>query len=985
MTSDQPTTFQDLLKRKRQKLFVGRQDYLTFFEKNLVLSVDDERRQSIFNIYGQAGVGKTSLIERFRRLADNTKAITALVDESHKDIPSVLEHVAREFEQRGHTLKKFKDRYKVYRQRRQELEAEPDMPKGLSAIAGRAVVKTGFSFVRSAPLGSVIAELIDEDSLATQLSEWGMYVARKLKDKEEVLLLRDPVAVLTPLVIEAFRDMSEESLIVLFFDTYERTDALLSPWLNDLMMGRYGDLPVDVIFVIAGQHELDRNKWAAYEGLIHRIALEPFTEAEARDYISRQGIVDEKVVETILAISGRLPLLVATLAAESPKDPGQVGNPTGLAIIRFLKWVDTDQQRQLALDAAIPRKLNRDVLQIIGGSDTSESNFSWLKEMPFVQERYNGWIYHDVVRSQMLRHKRSESPQGWFDIHGRLAGYYNQLKNDLAIAEDKAHLNLKWRQYALEDLYHSLCRSPEKELSTALNGFIKAYSVSKEFASEWAETVLGAGQDSEASELLEWGARLVQSIKTHSEFDPNKAFETYTSLIGSDRIEDTLRGELYYRRGDVSLILGNFEDAIEDFDRALVVMPSDFYCWLARGLCNFTRGHFDQSKDDLLRARQLDPESKKPPVLLACIYYYNGQKREAIETLNQASILSPQIVSIIALAIELMFSGGSLLKRLVGAQDFSKEIHASIRATQELSERTSRAKQLIQSSVRGEVSLSDFIQEASNFISVASPTMIHGALNIIMKSAPFMNAVQDEEERGVISERLESLVNEREALMSSINMLTHIFPVIYTAVPYLVMARCALKRYEDALFILDNASQVYPNDPKISHLKTAVYNQQGIYEEALASLDEVIKSSGEDASGILSERGLVLTYLGRYAEAVETYRRALRKEPDSFALLYNLAVAVARLEGNASAEPYLVRAREVLESLLESSARPLALYGLGGLEALLGNYEEALNKLQEAVHSDKNILEFAGRDVAWLDLQTDERFKRIIDSNYLDS
>jgi hypothetical protein len=46
------------------------------------------------------------------------------------------------------------------------------------------------------------------------------------------------------------------------------------------------------------------------------ISLEPFTEEEARQYLNRKEITNPQVIDVILRLSGRLPLLVATLAAE---------------------------------------------------------------------------------------------------------------------------------------------------------------------------------------------------------------------------------------------------------------------------------------------------------------------------------------------------------------------------------------------------------------------------------------------------------------------------------------------------------------------------------------------------------------------------------------------------------------------------------------------------------------------------------------------
>ena len=51
-------------------------------------------------------------------------------------------------------------------------------------------------------------------------------------------------------------------------------------------------------------------------------------------------------------MSGRLPLLLATLAENHPSDPDLVGDPTGNAVERFLKWEADPARKALALAGA---------------------------------------------------------------------------------------------------------------------------------------------------------------------------------------------------------------------------------------------------------------------------------------------------------------------------------------------------------------------------------------------------------------------------------------------------------------------------------------------------------------------------------------------------------------------------------------------------------------------------------------------------------
>jgi hypothetical protein len=114
-----------------------------------------------------------------------------------------------------------------------------------------------------------------------------------------------------------------------------------------------------------------------------------------------------------------------------------------------LQWVDDPKRRQVALDAALPRTLNRDIIAVLHGEESADELFNWLKQMPFVEDRSNGWVYHDIARTQMLRHKRLVSPQSWADLHGKLATYYDTLLKALKLDEREKWRSLTWQIYSL--------------------------------------------------------------------------------------------------------------------------------------------------------------------------------------------------------------------------------------------------------------------------------------------------------------------------------------------------------------------------------------------------------------------------------------------------------------------------------------------------------------------------------------------------------
>ncbi|MEQ9624300.1 tetratricopeptide repeat protein [Coleofasciculus chthonoplastes] len=634
-------SLQDVLKQRQQFGFVGREEQMSLFRRNLELPIEDYRRHFLFNVWGQGGVGKSSLLRQFRQIAEEAKAITAYTDESERSIPGVMTRLAQQLEQQGYKLAQFSDRYQVYRQKQQELEADPEAPQGFSAFVGRTVAKTGVGLARQVPGASVALELIDVDTLATQAGEWTSYVAKKFTDKDEVRLVQEPVEVLTPLFLKDICKVARKIDLALFFDTYERTEEFIDGWLCDILEGRYGEVPLNILIVIAGRQELDKNRWAAYEGLIVRLPLEPFTEQEAQSYLVRKGITNRQVIELILQLSERLPLLVATLAAENPHEPSQVDDPSGTAVERFLKWVDEPKRRQVALDAAIPRYLNRDVLAKLWEEEEADALFNWLKEMPFIEEHIEGWAYHALVRTQMLRHKRLVSPKSWGDLHGKLADYYDTLRHNLQLDEEQGWRDEFWQCYKLNVLYHRLCQSWQKSLPLALNEFLDCLKHQLMLAQGWAETMVQAGKDADVADVQSWGEQLVKGLKAYDEKRYEIAASMLSELLNYESLEAKQRLVTLIWRGGTYLLMERYEDALDDYNQAIELDPHSIWAIAYRGLTYRSLKRYQEALQDFDQAIALDPNYVWAIARRGRTYCEMERYEEALRDYDRAIALNP--------------------------------------------------------------------------------------------------------------------------------------------------------------------------------------------------------------------------------------------------------------------------------------------------------------------------------------------------------
>jgi hypothetical protein len=78
-------SLQDRIRDRQRSGFVGRQGQVIQYQENLGFTADDERRRFLFNIHGDAGVGKTYLTRQLQQIATSSGALTAYVDEAAED------------------------------------------------------------------------------------------------------------------------------------------------------------------------------------------------------------------------------------------------------------------------------------------------------------------------------------------------------------------------------------------------------------------------------------------------------------------------------------------------------------------------------------------------------------------------------------------------------------------------------------------------------------------------------------------------------------------------------------------------------------------------------------------------------------------------------------------------------------------------------------------------------------------------------------
>jgi tetratricopeptide (TPR) repeat protein len=202
----------------------------------------------------------------------------------------------------------------------------------------------------------------------------------------------------------------------------------------------------------------------------------------------------------------------------------------------------------------------------------------------------------------------------------------------------------------------------------------------------------------------------------------------------------------------------------------------------------------------------------------------------------------------------------------------------------------------------------------------------------------------------------------------------YIWAIAHRGVTYEYMRRC-----EEALSDLNQVIELNPNYAWAIAHRGRTYEIMRRYEEGLEDFDRAIALDETIIPRWRSERGLLLSFLKRYAEAIEYYEQGLKENPHDYFALYGIVVAKTCWKGLAETQAQINEVRAVLLSVVNAQARSDALYGLAGLAALESKADQAFKFLQQAVSLDNHRAETALHDLVWLDLCDDPRFQSLTD------
>jgi tetratricopeptide (TPR) repeat protein len=481
--------------------FVGRTYELSLFSS--VLARETPAR--IINVTGIGGVGKSTLVEEFAKLARGQHICVGLVNARRLTDPNdvhnypwvveALISLEQALRDNGCGLPSLRARLDRYRDLHEQLSSRF---AGQEGAAVGAILQVGVSAIRAGatvfpvakPLNAVLTpELVNRVSQAI-----GSY--RRPADRR---LLSQPVEELTSLAMESLnaRIRQDDRRMVLIFDEFELIPLAVDQWLRQCFSQVFGALDERVVLVLSGRIGVSQDWTARGQGgtssEISNIQLKEFGSEEVTEYLSK-AIPNFKEnmawrIASTLDPSYRLPLALRLLVndpeylVDTVRQHGRLGLLNEDIVNRLLDdRYTTPAQRSTALAVAVARRFDNSIISAIQpdlDKETARSQMDWLTHQHFINPHAVAYSYYDLVRGIFLRYLDNADRPRLEEIHARLCYHYERL---LAQGTQSARM----RNLAVEMAYHYLSTSADNILAEALKLLFKFLPAAYEYGISWS-------------------------------------------------------------------------------------------------------------------------------------------------------------------------------------------------------------------------------------------------------------------------------------------------------------------------------------------------------------------------------------------------------------------------------------------------------------------------------------------------------------------
>ena len=889
----------------------------------------------VIAVTGEGGVGKSTLLAQYESIAKSTdnNARVVICDDRQTSPVAAMSYIAGKLAESGTECRDFNVRLKKYREMCQEIEGDQKVPRSLVNLLALGVSDFTIKSLRKAPGVGVLFEYADEKAAGEAFAQLVDYGISRWGNKDEVQLLREPEKILTPLFLTLLNNATEDRPLVLMFDVFERTHHTLAPWLLALCKFEYGVFNTGLSIVISGRDPLEQH-WTDLAGALCHVTLEPFILDETKLFLSNQGITDEQLVAQIHADTAGLPVLVELLAATKPQPGIPLPDISRDAVERFLQWTPQEEQRQVALLAAVPRQFNNDILTAAIGKDADKA-FNWLAEQSYIRtSKERGWFYHEKVRELMLRHFRNTNPGDLTAAHKRLAEFYDEQQHHLNLEDKLAYESELWKKFELEKIFHWLCEQPFRRVNEAVNSFLGAFRWQWKFSEKIVHVCEQTASESALVEIKECAERMGAFYRAYEKDEYATLISQADFLLQRGNLIPIAQSTLFGHRAEAYRMINKSELALADFDHAIELDAKYAWAITSRGQTYHQMGRYEQALADFGHAIELDAKYAWAIASRGETYGKLGRFEQALADFDRAIELDKkntwaitrrgivffqigkydQALADFDCAIELGEHNcwvyemrGQVLTELGHNKDAVLSFTRAIRAS---AQQTPKGCWACIAS-RGETyrlmgkykqALVDFdraigLDEKSAW-AIASRGKTYRLLGKHEQAlADFDRAIElDDKNASIIANRGDTyrLLGKHEQALADFDRAIELDEKSAWAIASRGKTYRLLGKHEQALPDFDRAIELDDKNASIIASRGQTYQQMGKHEQALADFDRAIELD-EKYAWAIANRGETYRLMGKYMLALADYIHVIELDSENPSYRYNMATIYIQL------------------------------------------------------------------------------------------
>lgn len=683
-------------RRDEQELFTNALDALISLIKETNSPLKDKPFKRIFLLYGEGGMGKTTLTNRFVQIAESKKCLLIKIDwDEHQSEGSIssstrmMDVIYAQFvkEGQGGDLKSFRE----IRLRRDEVaervnNARKEFDPLVSAVADGLSTLT-----QTGTIGKQVIEVVTH-TLAGELAKREEQFAKWLKQKldpRDFEIYQNSQLELSKGLVKGIAAVAATRPTIIVFDTYELVGRFDS-WVRKGLIYHGSD---QLIYVIAGRYDLSADYLDLFpQAFVAPIKLNEFRRLDIRDYLLGLEIpVTEEIVAQVKGVTRGVPLAVKIIAeairgnradiqtafGEMINIPLMHDDIIGMATKRFLKYCmnreddppDVLKQKQLdrrhiyALavlrEYSDPRQRIKVLKAIwdqemenLDGEKVAEilnqlgRNYSFV----FSDERQMHPVVRDFIRSSL---QDGTLPYGGItDCNLRAYQFFSQSRANIKGLDIELYRDKQWQQLTLNCLNHLLWINEAEAMRFLANHFIKAMQYSRAFRDELLALIVN--DEVVFSRLLPEHKQVIWALEqvTQWSYGGEQEFQASQSVMQLlskwlDRqekiLECIIRTKRLATRGKASVrsalqVLEESEQLCEN-PTELNKDRAEAYAIVGAALIDF--GKLNQALPLLEKAVFLDENNKEAQARLGYICYRRAEFDKAVEKYHKALDIEP--------------------------------------------------------------------------------------------------------------------------------------------------------------------------------------------------------------------------------------------------------------------------------------------------------------------------------------------------------